>query len=66
MEKKDIAKKMESPRDIEIREKNQMTHIKSMTPIWKDRHARKHGGKSKYDNSLKAYQSATTRFSKDS
>lgn len=56
----------ESDRDKEIRTINEKSHRINMTPIWKDRHNRRHGKKSAYDHSLKAREAAIKSFSRDS
>jgi hypothetical protein len=56
---------METPREKQIRERNEKSKIENMTPIWKDRHNRRHGIKSKYDNSLKSRIEFINKMSKD-
>jgi hypothetical protein len=56
---------METLREKQIRETNESSRISNMTPLWKDRHNRRHGGISKYDNSLKGRQEFINMMSKD-
>ncbi len=56
----------ESPRAREIRERNEKARISNMTPVWIDRHNRRHGKGSTYDHSLKSRQEAIKEYSKSS
>ena len=63
--KSKALKIVESPRSKEIRENNERYHISSMKPIWRDRHTRRHGEKSSFNNSLKERQDSIKGMSKE-
>ncbi len=65
LKKKEAKKYVPTERDVEIKERNEKSHISNMKPIWKDRHERRHGGKSKYDHSLKGRKEWLREISKD-
>ncbi len=50
------SRKVKSARDLEIERRNNPLNNKIVLAIYKDRHTKRHGGKSKFDNSLKARQ----------
>lgn len=53
LKKREARKHVPTEREKEVHEVNERSRISNMTPIWKDRHERRHGKKSKYDHSLK-------------
>ncbi len=63
---KKMGKHKESSRDIEIRETNEKNRLSNMTPVWKDRHNRRHGKESKYNHSKEERGKFVKEMSKDS
>ncbi len=63
---KALHKSASSSREQEIKAMNEKSRIRNMTPIWKDRHQRRHGGKSMFDHSKANRLKAVSEFSKSS
>lgn len=58
-------KSVETEREREVRTNNERSRISNMTPIWRDRHNRRHGKKSEYDHSLESRKKVIAMYSKD-